>query len=79
MSSTKPVLVAGEWRAASNPAGAFSAIDPSTKTNLADSYPVSGADDIERACAAAAEAAEALRAVPREAIAKFLEEYATGV
>jgi NADP-dependent aldehyde dehydrogenase len=79
MSATKPVLIAGEWRPAQNSPGSFAAVDPATKTNLPDSYPVSGPDDVARACAAAAEAAETLRGVPRETIGRFLEEYATGI
>jgi NADP-dependent aldehyde dehydrogenase len=77
--SQKPVLVGGAWRPARNPAGQFSAEDPATKTKLPDVFPVSGADDVEEACRAAADAAEALRALPREAIGRFLEDYAAGI
>jgi NADP-dependent aldehyde dehydrogenase len=72
----QPVLIAGEWRPALNPAGAFTAEDPSTKTALPDLYPVSGIDDVEGACAAAMEAVAALRSLPVSAIADFLDGYA---
>jgi NADP-dependent aldehyde dehydrogenase len=72
----EPVLIGGEWRQASNPAGAFSAVDPSTREPLAERYPVSGIDDVERACLAAQEAVAALRGVPRDTVSRFLENYA---
>ncbi len=72
----EPVLIDGEWRQSANPAGAFTAVDPSTRQPLAERYPVSGIDDVERASAAALEAVVRLRAVPRDRIADFLEDYA---
>jgi NADP-dependent aldehyde dehydrogenase len=75
----EPVLIAGEWRKAENPAGAFSAVNPSTKTALAERYPVSSFDDVARACHAAEEAVAALRMVARENIADFLEAYAARI
>jgi len=77
--SQKPILVAGQWRPAKNSGGAFSAVNPATKTPLFDSFPVSGLDDVELACRAAEEAARALRACPRDSIARFLDDYATGI
>ena len=77
--SQQPVLVAGQWRPAKNPAGTFSAVDPATKTPLPDSFPVSGLEDVELACRAAEEAAAALRALPVESIARFLDDYAAGI
>jgi alpha-ketoglutaric semialdehyde dehydrogenase len=75
----EPVLLRGEWRHASNPAGTFSPVDPSTREPLEESYPVSGIDDIERACAAALEAVVALRGIPPDRIARFLEDYAARI
>jgi NADP-dependent aldehyde dehydrogenase len=75
----EPVLVAGEWRKAENPAGQFNAVDPATKQPSKESYPVSSFDDVARACRAAEEAAAALRAIPPEGIARFLEEYAAKI
>ncbi|HEX2660059.1 MAG TPA: aldehyde dehydrogenase family protein, partial [Polyangia bacterium] len=77
--SLRPILVAGEWRAASNPSGTFSAIDPATKAALPERFPVSGLEDVERACQAATEAAAALRTVPRESIGRFLDAYADAI
>jgi 2,5-dioxopentanoate dehydrogenase len=72
----EPVLIDGEWRQAHNPAGGFSSVDPATKVVSSQVYPVSGFDDVERACRAGREAAAALRVVPPPSIARFLESYA---
>jgi 2,5-dioxopentanoate dehydrogenase len=81
--SVKPVLIAGAWRAAKNPAGTFTAVDPSTKAALPDEYPVSGAEDVADALAAGVEAAAALRAMPgttaADAVGRFLDGYATRI
>jgi alpha-ketoglutaric semialdehyde dehydrogenase len=81
--TTKPVLIAGEWRQArnadvKNAAAVFTAVDPATKTALPDTYPVSGIEDVNQACQAGLDAVEALRAMPTapENIASFLEDYA---
>ena len=76
-----PVLIGGSWRAARNPAGTFTAVDPSTKAALPDAYPISGAEDVAEACAAGAAAAGALRAMPGAAdvIGRFLDDYATRI
>jgi NADP-dependent aldehyde dehydrogenase len=75
----EPVLVAGEWRQSREPAASFHAVDPSTRAQLAPGYPVSGAEEVERAVLAGAEAAAALGAVPVESIARFLEDYAARI
>jgi 2,5-dioxopentanoate dehydrogenase len=75
----EPVLIDGAWRQPRNPAGAFSAIDPSTRTPSVESYPVSGLDEVEEAVAASARAVVALRAVPRGTIAAFLEDFAARI
>jgi NADP-dependent aldehyde dehydrogenase len=77
--SLEPILIAGEWREADNPAGSFVAENPATKTPLPARYPVSGVSDVDRACAAALEAVAALRSTPVEAIARFLDEYAARI
>jgi len=77
--SMEPVLIDGEWREADNPAGQFTAVDPSTKAPSAEAYPVSSAAEIERACRAGAEAAAELRALPPERIAAFLDDYAARI
>jgi len=75
----EPVLIAGEWRQAANPAGSFAAIDPSTGKTLPEAFPVSGTEDVAAAFRAAADAVVALRAVPVENIARFLEDYAARI
>jgi alpha-ketoglutaric semialdehyde dehydrogenase len=79
--TTRPVLIAGEWRDAKNSVGDFTATDPTTRQPLPDRYPVSGVDDIEQACQAGLDAATALRATPGAAdkIAAFLDDYATRI
>ena len=77
--SMEPILIAGEWRQAEAPVGVFSAVDPTTRTPLAETYPVSGPQDVTRAFAAAEEAVVALRGVSPETIARFLEDYAARI
>lgn len=72
----QPVLIDGAWRAAQNPSGAFQAYNPATKLPLPEEYPVSGAEDVERALVAAQAAVQALRATPPAVIARFLERFA---
>ena len=75
----EPVLIAGEWRQPINPSGSFKAIDPSTGKPLPESYPVSSIDDVTAAFRAAEEAVVALRTVPADAIARFLDDYAARI
>src|SRR5678815_3925632 len=75
----EPVLIGGEWRQAVKPTGSFNAIDPSTGKPLPESYPVSGRDDVEAAFRAAEDAVVALRALPVEAVAQFLDDYAARI
>src|SRR3954471_9228275 len=80
--SSQPVLIAGQWRAASRPAGEFAAVDPSSGAKRAETYPVSGMDDVAAALAAADQAVAALGAsgagLP-EAIGTFLDDYAARI
>ena len=77
----QPVLVAGAWRQSSQIVGTFSAVDPSTRAQLADQYPVSGLDEVNEVCAAGREAAIALRGMSdrEERIARFLDDYALAI
>jgi NADP-dependent aldehyde dehydrogenase len=75
----EPVLIAGEWRQPANPAGSFKAVDPSTGKSSPESYPVSSIDDVAAAFRAADEAVAALRALPPEAIGRFLDDYAARI
>jgi 2,5-dioxopentanoate dehydrogenase len=73
--STHPVLIAGEWRAATA-TGAFRAEDPATGEVLPDEFPVSAWADCDAALDAAIQAADALRSTPPEKIAHFLTRFA---
>jgi NADP-dependent aldehyde dehydrogenase len=78
--SPHPILIGGTWRPA-KAADTFHATNPRTSESLADLYPVSGWDDIDAALAAAAKAAEELRALPDAGarMAAFLEAYAGAI
>jgi len=69
------VLIAGQWRDA-NHSGEFQAMNPTTRQPLPEKYPVSTWDDCDTCLAAATEAATALRSLPAERIAGFLERFA---
>jgi alpha-ketoglutaric semialdehyde dehydrogenase len=73
--STHPVLLAGEWRASRN-SGIFRAENPTLGQALPDEYPISTWADCDAALTAATVAAEQLRALPRETLAKFLARFA---
>jgi alpha-ketoglutaric semialdehyde dehydrogenase len=76
---TSPVLVAGAWRQAQDLVDTFTAANPATKAVLPDVYPVSGWIEVEEALLASQAAVNALREMPRESIADFLEQYATNI
>src|SRR5690349_10501691 len=73
--SLQPVLIAGQWRTA-NAAGTFRAENPATGKLLPDEFPVSTWGDCEAALDAAVAAANELRNVSPEQIAKFLTRFA---
>lgn len=75
MSTTQPVLIAGQWKA-SHGSGTFQAESPATKEKLAPQYPISDWSDCDQALTAAVEAAESLRRLPAEQIGGFLARYA---
>src|SRR5688500_10269385 len=68
------VLIGGQWRPA-NASGTFRAENPATKEPL-EEFPVSAWQDCDEALSAAAEAAEQMRRLGGEQIAKFLEAFA---
>jgi len=72
---TQPVLIAGQWRA-SAASGTFQADNPALAAPLEAVYPISSWADVDAAIDAAVEAASALRELPTERIASFLERYA---
>lgn len=73
--ATHQVLVGGQWRD-SDSTGTFQADDPRTAAAIAEDYPVSSWSECSAALDAAVTAFEALRQLPRETIASFLEKFA---
>ena len=74
-----PVLIDGEWRDPINPAGTLQAVNPRTKEALDPVYPVSSRDDVDAALVAAQAAVRALRDMPPDRIAAFLDAYAANI
>jgi alpha-ketoglutaric semialdehyde dehydrogenase len=72
------VLVAGQWRE-SRSSSFFQAENPSTGELLPAQYPVSSREEVMEALRAGAAAAEELRGVDPETVAKFLEACAAGI
>ena len=58
--SVHPVLIGGQWQAASMPIGSFKASNPATKATLPDDYPISSIRDLDIALNSAGEAARVL-------------------
>jgi alpha-ketoglutaric semialdehyde dehydrogenase len=76
---TSPILVAGAWRQAQDPVDTFTAVNPTTKAALPDVYPVSGWPEVEEMLLASQTAVNALREMPREPVADFLDQYANNI
>jgi NADP-dependent aldehyde dehydrogenase len=76
MTTLQPVLIDGQWKQAQSPAGTFSAVNPATKTQLKDIYPISSFTEVELALAAGHQAVTELRSVPADEIAHFLDIFA---
>ncbi|MGN6369851.1 MAG: aldehyde dehydrogenase family protein [Phycisphaerae bacterium] len=72
------VLIGGRWRE-SERVGEFRAVNPATRGELGETYPVSGWGDLEGALAAASAAAGVMRGMGGEQIASFLEGYAGAI
>ncbi|OBR78836.1 ketoglutarate semialdehyde dehydrogenase [Xanthomonas arboricola] len=70
------VLLAGRWQPSRAASASFRAADPSTGEAIGPQFPVSGAEDVETAVAAAQAVAAELAAAPVERIAAFLDAYA---
>ena len=73
---TRSILLAGRWECPSESQGTFSAHDPLTGAALADSFPVSGWDTLDRMAEAAVDATRELRRVEPERIGRFLDRMA---
>lgn len=74
----EPVLIAGAWRA-SESTGTFQSTNPATGEVLQARYPISSWADCEAALDAAEKAFAILRTMSGDAIATFLETYATKI
>ncbi len=72
------VLIAGQWRP-SAASSFFQAENPATGEALPEAFPVSPREEILEALRAGADAAEALRNIDGETMAKFLEACASGI
>ena len=75
----RPVLVAGEWQRRSGDRESFRAVNPATRSELPELYPVSGPETLEAALSAGREAARDLLRVPPEKLARFLEACAENI
>lgn len=73
------ILIDGQWRDSQDSSGTFTAVNPATGEALGETYPVSGASDVEAALAAGYRAAQELRSTSPDTIADFLEAYADAI
>src|SRR4029079_18049688 len=73
-----PVLIAGKWRPASS-SGTFRGENPATSEPIPEEFPISTWADCDAALDAATMAFAAMRTMPAERIAKFLEAYAAAI
>lgn len=74
----EPILSGGRFLALAAK-NTFAAVDPSTGERLPEVYPISPRDQLARMAEAAKKAAVALRGVPAERLAEFLERYAAAI
>jgi 2,5-dioxopentanoate dehydrogenase len=75
----QPILIDGEWRPARKPVAMLQVTNPTTKTLLEDTYPVSNELEVEAIVRAAYQAVLEMRSVPAEQIADFLDTYAVNI
>src|SRR5688572_6246967 len=73
--STRPILIDGQWQVSAG-TRTFRAVNPATREPLADAYPVSPREELERVVKAADRAFRESRDWPGERFARFLEKYA---
>ena len=76
--TVQPILINGRWRQA-RAAATFRAENPATREPLPDEYPISTWDDCDEALAAADRAFAALRTLPGQRLAEFLEAFAARI
>ena len=72
---THKVLIAGNWIDSAS-TGTFTVDNPKSATAITEEYPVSSWDECSAALDAASAAFTQLRAMPRSAVAEFLENFA---
>jgi NADP-dependent aldehyde dehydrogenase len=79
--AVRPVLIDGDWREGVEVVGRFQAVNPATREELGEEYPVSGFGDVEVAVEAGRRAMSELRVMRDgpEPVARFLERYADGI
>lgn len=75
----QPVLIDGQWQPSQSPVSTFRAMNPTSKTPLADEYPVSSGAEVDRIVQASYQAVQELRGVSPEKITDFLEAYASNI
>jgi 2,5-dioxopentanoate dehydrogenase len=76
MNPIQPILINGRWRPSSTESS-FTSTNPSTGEPLAHAFPISDWADCDEALAAAAQAFQELQKLSPDAIAQFLEKYAS--
>ncbi len=74
----EPILIEGTWQQA-KANGSFRVQNPGTRADLGVEFPISSWADCDRILDAAAAAARVLRGTSGEAIAAFLEDYASRI
>ncbi len=74
----RPILIDGQWRPA-EAVSTFQAEDPATREMLPDQYPVSSWQDCDAALDAATRAFAAMRSLPSQQLAEFIEDYASRI
>jgi NADP-dependent aldehyde dehydrogenase len=76
--SVQPILLSGKF-VASNGKETFQATNPNTGEKIADQFPISTWDEIDKVIEAASDAFNQMRKLPRQAIADFLNAYADAI
>jgi NADP-dependent aldehyde dehydrogenase len=77
--SLQPVLIAGRWQQSRDPVGAFSAVNPATKRQLSEEFPISSLEEVQSAIQAGQEAVVEMRSITAEQSAQFLEAFANNI
>jgi len=78
-SGMEPILIDGEFRAAERPAGEFAPWNPNTRKPHGERYPISGSADVDACLGAATACRDELGRSSPDAVANFLDAFATGI